>query len=48
MRRGQNTVEYALLVAVVAAAFIAMRVYVQRSVQAQFKVIEKQINAEPQ
>ena len=48
MRKGQSTLEYALLVAVVAAAFVAMRVYVQRSVQAQFKVIENQINAEPQ
>lgn len=48
MRKAQSTLEYAVLVAVVALAFVAMRVYVQRSVQAQFKVIENQINAEPQ
>lgn len=48
MKRGQSTLEYALLIAVVAAAFLAMRVYVQRSVQANLKMIEDQINAEPQ
>lgn len=46
--RGQSTIEYALLVTIVTAAFIAMRVYVQRAVQANVKVIEEQINAEPQ
>ena len=46
MKRAQAILEYALLIAVVAAAFIAMRVYVQRSVQANLKMIEEQINAE--
>jgi len=47
MKRGQSTIEYALLIAVVAAAFLAMQLYVQRAVQANFKLIEDQINAEP-
>ena len=48
MRKGQSTIEYALLIAVVAAAFLAMHLYLQRAVQANFKLIEDQINAEPQ
>jgi uncharacterized protein (UPF0333 family) len=47
-RRGQSTLEYALIIAVVVAALTAMSVYVQRSVQANLKVIEDQINANPQ
>lgn len=45
MKRGQSTIEYALLIALVAAAFLAMRLYVQRAVQANFNVIEQQVNA---
>jgi len=48
MRKAQSTIEYALLVAVVAAAFLAMHLYAQRAVQANFRLIEQQINAEPQ
>ena len=48
MKRGQSTIEYALLIAIVAAAFLAMQVYMQRAVQANFKLIEDQINVEPQ
>jgi len=48
MKKAQSTIEYALLVAVVAAAFLAMHLYAQRAVQANFKLIEQQINAEPQ
>ena len=47
-RRAQSTIEYAMLIAVVAAAFIAMQVYVQRAARASLKVIEDQVNAEPQ
>ena len=47
-RRGQSTLEYALIIAVVVAALTAMSVYVQHSVQANLKVIEDQINANPQ
>lgn len=42
--RAQSTIEYALLIAIVAAAFIAMNMYMQRSVQANFNIIEEQIN----
>jgi len=47
-KRAQSTLEYAMLVAVVAAAFIAMHTYVQRSVQANLKSLEDQINDSPQ
>lgn len=47
MRRGQSTIEYALLIAIVAAAFTAMHLYMQRAVQANFKLIEDQVNVEP-
>lgn len=43
--KGQSTIEYALLIAIVAAALIAMNVYVRRSVQANLKTVEEQINA---
>lgn len=46
--KAQSTIEYALLIAIVAAACLAMRLYVQRAVQANFKLIQDQINAEPQ
>jgi len=48
MKKGQSTIEYALLIVIVAAAFFSMHLYVQRAVQANFKLIEDQINAEPQ
>lgn len=48
MKRGQSTIEYALLIAIVAAAFLAMHLYAERAVQANFKIIEDQINVEPQ
>ena len=48
MRKAQSTIEYAILILVVAAAVMAMRVYVQRAVQANLKVIEDNINEEPQ
>lgn len=44
----QSTIEYAMLIALVAAAVVAMQVYVRRSTSAALKVIEEQINAEPQ
>ena len=43
---GQSTIEYALLVAIVAAAFLAMRTYVVRAMQANLKLIENQINTQ--
>ena len=44
--RAQSTMEYAIFVAVVAAALSAMTVYVRRSIQANLKTLENQINAE--
>jgi len=45
--QGQSIIEYALIIAVVVAALTAMSVYVQRSVQANLKMVEEQINADP-
>lgn len=47
MKKSQSVIEYALLIAVVAAAFMAMNVYMQRSVKANLKYIETQINSGP-
>ncbi|MDD2679212.1 MAG: hypothetical protein PHO03_00200 [Candidatus Omnitrophica bacterium] len=44
---GQSILEYALIISVVVAALAAMSIYVQRSAQANLKVIEDQINAQP-
>ncbi|MDD2927401.1 MAG: hypothetical protein PHE30_00935 [Candidatus Omnitrophica bacterium] len=44
--KGQSILEYALIISVVVAALAAMSIYVQRSAQANLKVIEDQINAE--
>lgn len=46
MKRAQSTLEYAVLIAIVATAIAAMHTYVQRSVQANLKMIEQQVNAE--
>ena len=43
---GQSTLEYGVFIAVVAAALVAMQLYVQRSIQANLKALEEQINAE--
>ena len=45
-RQGQSTMEYALFIAAVAAALIAMNLYVKRSVQANLKALEDHINVE--
>ena len=46
MRQGQSTLEYAVLIALVAAAVITMGTYVRRAVQANLKMVEEQINVE--
>jgi len=46
-KRGQSILEYALIISVVVASLVAMSIYVQRSAQANLKVIEDQINAQP-
>ena len=45
-KRAQATLEYAVFTAVVAAALIAMNVYVRRAIQANLKQVQDQINAE--
>mgnify|MGYP001766201596 CR=1 FL=1 len=47
MRKGQSILEYAMLVSIIVAALMAMNVYVQRSVQANLKMIEDRVNAGP-
>jgi Flp pilus assembly pilin Flp len=46
MRKGQSIIEYALLVAIVAAAFAAMSVYARRAVNANLKMIEDRVNSQ--
>ena len=45
-RHGQSIMEYAVFIAVIVAALIAMNDYVRRSIQANLKTVEEQINAE--
>ena len=44
MKKVQSIIEYVLLVAIVVAAFSAMRLYVERSIQAHLKTIQDQLN----
>lgn len=44
-RRAQSIVEYAILIAIAVAAVTAMRTYMQRGMQAHFKVIQDQLNS---
>jgi len=43
---GQSVLEYTILISVVAAALLAMSLYVRRGIQANLKAIEYQINLE--
>ncbi len=43
--KGQAALEYALIIGVIAAAFIAMQVYVERSMRGGLKTIQNQLNA---
>ena len=43
---GQSTLEYAIFITVVAAALMTMQVYIRRSIQANLKQVEDNINAE--
>lgn len=45
-KKGQSFLEYALIIAVVTAAITAMNTYVQRSIQANLKMIEDKVNAQ--
>ena len=46
-RKAQSILEYALIISAVVAALSAMNIYVQRSIQANLKLIENQINVGP-
>ncbi|MGE5280500.1 MAG: hypothetical protein ACM3L6_07155 [Deltaproteobacteria bacterium] len=46
-KRGQSILEYSVLVAMVAAAFIAMSMYVQRAAQGRITKIDETITAKP-
>jgi Flp pilus assembly pilin Flp len=43
----QSMLEYALLIAVIAAALMAMKFYLQRAAQANISVIEGHLEEEP-
>ena len=43
-RRAQNFVEYALLLSVIAAALVAMSIYMRRSINARLKQIQKELS----
>ena len=46
--RGQSILEYSVLVAVIAAAFIAMHQYVYRAVNARLKQVQEEIYESPE
>ncbi len=43
-KRGQNFLEYTMLILIVTAALIAMRQYMQRSLNAHLKQIQEEIS----
>ena len=45
--RGQSLLEYVTIIVAVVAALSAMSLYVRRAVQANLKLIEGQVNANP-
>lgn len=47
MKKAQSILEYTFVISIVVAALMAMSVYVQRSVQANLKMVEQRVNAEP-
>lgn len=44
MNKGQNLIEYTLLIIIVAAAFLAMSVYMRRAVNARLHNIEMEMS----
>jgi hypothetical protein len=44
---GQSTVEYAMAIVILVTALVAMSAYVQRSVQANLKMLQDRVNAAP-
>lgn len=47
-KKAQSVLEYAVLVAVVATAFIAMTQYVNRAINARLKQVQEEIVEEPE
>jgi len=47
MKKAQSILEYAILISIVVAALVGMHIYVQRAVQANLKMVEDRVNAEP-
>ena len=45
-RGGQSALEYAVFITVVSAALVTMQLYIKRSIQANLKTVEDNINAE--
>lgn len=45
--KGQSVLEYAILIAIVSAAFLTMAVYVRRSVQGSIFKIEDRVAVKP-
>ena len=43
-RKAQSSIEYALLFAIVTAAFIAMQYYINRCVQGRLKQVQDELN----
>jgi len=46
--RGQSLLEYSITVAIVAAAFVGMSMYVQRAVQGRIYAFDDEISAKPE
>lgn len=46
-RRAQSIIEYTIIIAAVAAAFMAMRVYLQRSVQSSLTSMDDYLTPKP-
>lgn len=42
--KAQNIIEYSIIIAVATAAFLAMRVYLQRAVQTSLKPLDEQLS----
>ncbi len=43
-KRAQNFLEYTMLIMVIAAALLAMRQYMQRSINARLKQVQEELN----
>lgn len=46
--KAQSIIEYAIIIAVVAAAFVAMQTYLQRSVQSALRPLDEQLSPRSQ